>query len=76
MSTPATNEARGPAGPRSFLAWVLIVFGVVYLTASGGGALGIYFLSFRIASVAMVVAALMMWLASACTIPSGGRAAG
>ena len=62
MSPAAATEARGQVGLRSFLAWVLIVLGVVYLTVAGGGALGIYLLYFRIASVAIVVAALVVWL--------------
>jgi O-antigen ligase len=47
-------------------AWALIVLGVVYLTvAGGGGFFGLYLIEFRVASVAMLLVALGVWLAIA-----------
>lgn len=64
MTSAVPVVARGGASAARWVAWALIVLGVVYLViGGGGGTLGIYFIYFRIASVAIVLVALLGWLA-------------
>ena len=60
--------ARPPLG--SVLAWFLIVLGVIYLVALGGGAfIGLYSTPLRIISVATLTIALAVWLVLAWRRP-------
>jgi O-antigen ligase len=55
--------AHAPARTVWLLAWPLIVLGVVYLTALGGGGFfGLYWAQFRITSVGIITVALGVWL--------------
>ncbi len=53
-----------------FVVWLLVIIGVVYLTvAGGGGFFGLYNVEFRVASVLMMIVALVVWLAWAIRHP-------
>ena len=67
----AAMQPRSPAGFPRVLAWIGIVLGIIYLTFGGGGAsLGIYVVQWRIASLVMIVIALLAWLVAAVRDPA------
>jgi O-antigen ligase len=64
MTAAVATERRGPGQFRRILAWALIVLGLVYFTAGGGGGtVGVYLVELRVFNVAMVLVALLAWLA-------------
>ena len=67
-AVPDRAAARPPIG--SVLAWFLIVLGVIYLTALGGGGFfGLYSVTLRIISVAALTIAMGTWLVLAWRRP-------
>ena len=65
-------EVASPARPSigSVVAWILIVLGVIYLTALGGGGFfGLYSVALRIVSVVMLTVTLAVWLVLAWRNP-------
>src|SRR6266542_3183305 len=64
MTSPIGTEMKTLGDVRRIVAWAVIVLGLVYFTAGGGGGtVGVYLVEVRILNVVVLLVALMVWLA-------------